>query len=259
MFYVGTAGYSYQDWVGPVYPPGTKKEEMLALYAREFPFAEINSTYYHLPGRKMIEAIASKTPAGFRFAVKTFQQMTHTRDAGEEIFKRFAGALEPLIRSEKMACVLAQFPYSFHNNRENRDYLRRFREMLPGLPVAVEFRNARWISRETFDLLKEEKLAFVCVDEPGIKGLIKPLAVVTAPPAYVRFHGRNTGNWYGHRESYQRYDYLYSGEELKEWLPRLYALRKQAGEVYVSFNNHYRGQAVANARMIRELIESAGI
>lgn len=171
MFYIGTAGYSYQDWVGNVYPAGTKKEEMLALYAREFPFSEINSTYYHMPGRKMIEAIISKTPSGFRFAVKAFQQMTHTREGGEELFSKFNSALSPLVHSDRLVCILAQFPYSFHNTRENRDYLRKFRELTPGLPVAVEFRNARWVCRETFELLKEEGLAFVCVDEPDIRGL----------------------------------------------------------------------------------------
>lgn len=259
MFYVGTAGYSYEDWVGVFYPAGTKKRDMLELYAREFPFAEINSTYYHMPGRNMIEGVVAKTPPGFRFAVKAFRQMTHARDGGKETFTRFAEALTPLVESGKLAFVLAQFPYSFHNTSENRDYLKMFRELMPGLPVAVEFRNQRWVCWDTFELLRKEGLAFVCVDEPGLKGLVKPVAVVTVPPACVRFHGRNAARWYEHRQPYERYDYLYSEGELREWLPRLAALREKAGEVYVSFNNHYRGQAVANARMIREMINSAGI
>ncbi|HOV79487.1 MAG TPA: DUF72 domain-containing protein, partial [Bacillota bacterium] len=188
MFYIGTAGYSYQDWVGAVYPSGTKKGDMLKLYAREFSFGEINATYYRMPGRKMIGGMAAKTPPGFRFALKAFQGMTHARDGGPEIFGQFADAVRPLSESGRLACVLAQFPYSFHNTQENRDYLKKFRELLPGLPVAVEFRNARWISGSTFELLKREQLSFVCVDEPDIRGLIKPLAVVTARPAYVRFH-----------------------------------------------------------------------
>jgi len=259
LFYIGTAGYSYRDWVGAVYPAGTKPGEMLELYAREFPFAEINSTYYHLPGRKMIAGLAAKTTPGFRFAIKAFQQMTHTRDGGAGVFLQFAGALNPLVEAGKLACILAQFPYSFGNTPENRDYLRRFRELLPGLPVAVEFRNQRWICQDTFALLREEGLAYVCVDEPDLKGLVRPVAVVTVPPAYVRFHGRNAARWYHHREAYERYDYLYAEDELREWMPHLTLLREKAGEVYVSFNNHYRGQAVANVRMIRELIGSAGI
>ncbi|BAF58927.1 uncharacterized conserved protein [Pelotomaculum thermopropionicum SI] len=259
MFYIGTAGYSYQDWVGTVYPAGTKKEDMLKLYAGEFNFSEINSTYYHLPGRRMTEALAAKTPPGFRFAVKAFQQMTHARDGGPEVFRRFAEALRPLAGSGRLACVLAQFPYSFHNTPENRDYLKKFRHLLPDLPVAVEFRNARWVAGETFELLREEGLAYVCVDEPALKGLVRAVAVVTAPFAYVRFHGRNAARWYDHKESYQRYDYLYTADELKEWLPRVAALREKAGEVYISFNNHYRGQAVANARMFRDMIGTAGI
>jgi len=259
LFYIGTAGYSYQDWVGIVYPDGTKKGNMLELYAREFPFAEINSTYYHLPGSNMIKGIMAKTPPAFRFAVKAFRRMTHDRDAGKETFVRFTEALAPLVDSGKLAFVLAQFPYSFHHTGENRAYLRRFREMLPGLPVAVEFRNFRWICQDTFEFLRNIGLSFVCVDEPNLKGLIKPLAVVTVPPAYVRFHGRNASRWYEHKESYERYDYLYAKDELEEWLPRLASLREKAGEVYVSFNNHYRGQAVTNARMIREMIDFAGI
>ena len=258
MFYIGTAGYSYRDWVGTFYPDGTKSSEMLARYAREFSFVEVNSTYYRLPDVRLMTGLAQKTPASFRFAVKAYRGITHERQNPSLDAGRFMAALKPLAEAGKLSCVLFQFPYSFHNTPANRDYLKFLREWCGEVPAAVEFRNRRWISGEVFSLLRNERLALVCVDEPPVKGLIKPLAVVTAPPAYVRFHGRNAGKWYEHTESYERYDYLYSSEELKEWLPRLKVLERAAGEVYVSFNNHFRGQAVVNARMMREIMDAAG-
>ncbi len=258
MFYIGTAGYSYRDWVGTFYPPRTKSGEMLACYAREFSFVEVNSTYYRLPDARLFAGLAQKTPASFRFAVKAYKGITHERQNAFLDTVHFLAALEPLAEAGKLACLLAQFPYSFHNTPANRDYLKFLREWCGDLPLAVEFRNSRWISGDVFALLKQEGLAFVCVDEPPVKGLVKPLAVVTAQPAYVRFHGRNAAKWYEHAESYERYDYLYTKEELEEWLPRLKVLAEAAGEVYVSFNNHFRGQAAANARMMREIIAGAG-
>ena len=121
--------------------------------------------------------------------------------------------------------------------------------------MAVEFRNDKWISEETFALLAENGLTFTCVDEPDIHGLVKPVATVTAATAYVRFHGRNTAKWYDHQESFERYNYLYSENELAEWTPRIRELEAKANKVFVSLNNHYQGQAVRNARMIREMLK----
>jgi uncharacterized protein YecE (DUF72 family) len=163
------AGYSYKDWIGPVYPPGTKNQDMLACYAEEFSFTELNFTYYRMPEPRQLHQMQTRTPPGFLFAVKAHQQMTHQREeATPETFAAFRRALDPLLANDKLACVLAQFPYSFHNTGENVEYLKRFREWLPELEIQVEFRNANWLVPETGAVLRDLSLGFVCVDQPRL-------------------------------------------------------------------------------------------
>ncbi|MGB9879159.1 MAG: DUF72 domain-containing protein, partial [Anaerolineae bacterium] len=135
MIYIGTSGYSYEDWVGPYYPTELPKTDWLAFYAREFQACEINFTFYRLPDARTLAAMADKTPAGFLFTVKATQELTHKREDNADLFPKFVHALKPLIETDKFGCVLAQFPYSFYPNRENRDYLKAFRDAMAGLPV----------------------------------------------------------------------------------------------------------------------------
>ncbi|MHB9093952.1 MAG: DUF72 domain-containing protein [Eubacteriales bacterium] len=255
MILIGTAGYSYPDWVGPVYPEGIKKGEMLEYYAREFMFTEINSSYYGMPNKYMMWNMVQKTPAGFQFVVKTHQSMTHQRTAGKEAYGQFREALQPVVEADKLGGVLAQFPFSFHCTKAHMEYLKWFAGQFAGMPVAVEFRNQKWVCDETFDLLAQNGLAYVCVDEPDVKGLVKPVTAVTAEVGYVRFHGRNAAKWYDHKESYERYNYLYSEDELAEWTPRIREMEAKSQKIFVSLNNHYQGQAVRNARMVREMLK----
>lgn len=258
MILIGTGGYAYEDWRGVFYPPDLPAREMLAFYAREFSFTEVNSTYYRLPNRFMLYHMAEKTPEGFGFFLKAYRTMTHERQEEAADFSAFRAALSPLLEGGRLLGVLAQFPTSFRATEANREYLRRFRSRLDGVPVAVEFRHREWITPETFQLLKEEGLAYVVVDEPAFKDLVPPVQWVTAPFSYVRFHGRNYKKWWHHAERSERYDYLYSREELAEWVPRLQELANRTEKVYVSMNNHRRGQAVINARMLRELLREMG-
>lgn len=255
MIFVGTAGYSYKDWKGVFYPEGLPDSDMLTYYAREFPFTEVNTTFYRMPNPFMLARMMAKTPEGFRFFIKAYQGLTHKREP--DLFPEFVAALQPLVGAGRLAGVLAQFPNSFRNKPENREYLARFREAMgPEIPVVVELRHREWTDDEsTFDLLSHHSLAFACVDEPQFKSLVPPVVRATSYPGYVRFHGRNYQKWWHHEHPDERYDYLYSEEELAEWVPRLHALEAQADTVYVSMNNHRRGQAVINGRMIRDLIE----
>jgi len=258
MIYVGTSGYSYDDWVGPVYPPDLPKKDWLSFYAQEFQTCEINYTYYRLPDAKTLAAMARKTPSGFIFTVKASQELTHGRDDPEEAFNAFGAGVAPLVDQGKLGCILAQFPFSFHATPENRDYLRRFRERLQGLPVVIEFRNRAWLEPQTSDLLRELDLGFCCVDEPRLKGLLPPIAVATSAIAYVRFHGRNAKKWWRHENAYERYDYTYSVEELREWEPKILDLDEQSEKTFVFANNHWQGQAVGTARQLRLLLVQAG-
>jgi len=228
MIYVGTSGYSYADWVGPYYPADLPKQEWLSFYAQEFQASELNFTYYRVPSPWTLERIAQKTPGGFIFTVKATQQMTHGREDNEKIFAQFCAALKPLQEADKFGCVLAQFPYSFHNNEQSQEYLRLFRERMGDLPVVVEFRNREWIKPEVFDLLRELSFGFCCVDQPRFESLIPPIAEATGPIAYVRFHGRNAAKWWRHDEAWERYDYTYTTEELAEWVPKIKKLDEQA-------------------------------
>jgi uncharacterized protein YecE (DUF72 family) len=252
--YVGTSGYSYDDWVGPVYPPGLDKKNWLSFYAREFNTTEINFTYYRMPNPWTLERMAAKVPDAFVFTVKATRELTHVREDTQELFPQFREALKPLIEAGKFGCVLAQFPYSFHNTPENRAYLRTFRERMGDLPVVVEFRNREWITEGVFELLREQGLGFCCVDQPRLRGLIPPIAEATAPVAYVRFHGRNAKKWWQHEEAWERYDYTYSDDELREWVPKIHHLEEEAETVFAFANNHWQGQAVGTARQLKALL-----
>jgi len=254
VIYIGTSGFSYKDWVGLYYPAGLPKSKWLTLYAREFQACEVNFTYYRLPDARTLAAMADKTPDGFLFTVKASRELTHEREGNEEAFPKFVQALEPLIERKKFGCVLAQFPYSFHAGAESRDYLKAFRELMAELPVVIEFRNARWLSAETFAFLEENNLGFCCVDEPRLKGLIPPVTEATSKVAYVRFHGRNAKKWWRHDEAWERYDYSYSKEELEEWTPKIRELDAKAENTFVFANNHWQAQAVDTARQLRLLL-----
>lgn len=257
MIRIGTSGYSYKDWRGTFYPDNIDKKEMLSYYAREFNFTEVNSTYYKMPNQYMIYNMMRKTPKNFTFVVKAFGGITHKRDNLKRDADIFLNSLIPLIEGKKLGCILAQFPYSFHKTPGNIEYLKRMREAFKDIPVAVEFRTAEWIDDKVFNLMERENLAFVCVDEPQIEGLLPPVAAATADIGYVRFHGRNAAKWYNHSEPYERYNYLYSKEELQEWVPKIRELAARTLMVFIAMNNHFNAQAVINARELLELIKTS--
>lgn len=200
MIRIGTSGFSYDDWAGPVYPKELPARDQLSFYAREFSTVEINVTYYRIPEARTVAGWVRKTSKDFLFSVKAFQGLTHEREQVD--YGPFVASLAPLLEAGKLGCVLAQFPYSFHATPENRDYLKRLREGLGDIPAVVEFRNAAWVREPTLDLLRTLGLGFCCVDEPRLPGLMPPVAVATGPVAYVRFHGRNSAKWYNHTEAW---------------------------------------------------------
>ncbi|MCI4335837.1 MAG: DUF72 domain-containing protein [Thermoplasmata archaeon] len=240
--WLGTSGWDYPEWVGRVYPPRDVSDR-LGFYAQRFAIVEVNSSFYRLPRVDVVASWARRTPKGFRFAAKFPQTITHERRlerTGEEL-ARFLAAIQPLRDAGKFAAALVQLPPSltFEPRRT-----RAFYESLPvDLPVAVEFREESWLDPASFDLLREFHLAYVIIDEP-----VLPVRVeVTAPFAYVRWHGHGHPTWY---------DYTYSTAELASWVPRLAQLSAQVDTVYGFFNNHFRGDAAVNCERLRE---SAGM
>lgn len=256
MIYIGTSGYSYDDWIGPFYEQNIKKGDMLLHYSKIFNFTEINSTYYKMPNRFMFFNMAKKTQDEFKFTIKLHGSMTHLRNADNLVYNEFNESLKPLIESNKLGCLVAQFPYSFHKSQQNMDYLKRIRENFKDIKLCVEFRNQEWMCKDVYNLMSDEELGFVCVDEPNIKGLIKPLAVVTSDIGYIRFHGRNSEKWYKHNEAYERYNYLYSQHELKEWMPNIKFVNENSKSTFIAFNNHFRAQGAVNASMLQRLLST---
>ncbi len=258
---VGTCGYSYKDWIGPLYPPKTAATEMLGLYARHFTTVEIDATYYRVLPQSTFESMAARTPDGFRFTAKLPSAGTHMPQPGQhhihEDVLAFRRNLEPLLDAGKFACVLAQFPNAFHPNEGTHSYLEMLRESLEGIPLVAEFRHREWQTDETLQLLRRLDVGLVNVDEPHFKTLFRESTDVTSSIAYVRFHGRNAKNWWrGTNES--RYDYLYEPAELEPWAQRIVDIsaNPEVKEVLAFFNNHARGQAVKNAELFEDMLKT---
>jgi uncharacterized protein YecE (DUF72 family) len=251
---VGTSGYSFADWVGPFYPPGTRSGDYLRLYAEHFPVVEVNATYYRMLDRDVIERMERKTPPGFRFVVKLHQSMTHEGATDRAIYRQFADSLVPFDAAGKLDGLLAQFPWGFRRTSENEAHLEAVRERLGETPLFVEFRHASWAGPDLGPFLESRRLGYCVVDEPALETLMPPVALRTAPDGYVRFHGRNERNWWGRGEG-DRYDYDYSAAELREWLARIQALAEQSRRTYLFFNNCHAGQAARNAKLMQELLK----
>jgi len=254
MIRIGTSGFSYKDWVGHFYPVGTVDRDRLRVYAEHFDAVEVNSSYYRIGHPRIYSPMAKKVPAGFEFVVKANQAMTHERELNREVFREFCESVGPLLDEGKFGCVLAQFPWSFKRTPENEAYLRTFRERIEPLPTVIEFRNLEWCEPDVFEVLRELGFGFCCVDEPRLKGLMPPVVTATSPLGYVRFHGRNAQKWWKQTEAWERYDYQYNEEELKEWVPKIESVAEETEKEYVFFNNHYQGQAATNAQMLLDLL-----
>jgi len=254
VIYVGTSGYSYADWKGRYYPAGLHQRDRLEFYAKEFSAVELNFTYYRIPTADQLRKYAAQTPTGFRFTVKAHQEMTHRRSGDPAPFVQLRIALKALQEKRKLGAVLLQFPQSFHNRTENRYYVQHCVHLLHDLPLVVEFRHSDWITKRTLSKLREWGVAFCNVDMPPLPGLLPKTTFVTGPIAYVRFHGRNAGQWYEHEHAWQRYDYTYSMEELEGWVPHLQEMDESAEDLYVFANNHWEGQAATTARQLRMLL-----
>jgi uncharacterized protein YecE (DUF72 family) len=254
MLYLGTSGFKFDDWKGRFYPEKLPDKDWLLYYGERFNALEVNSTYYRLLPPATFFHMANKVPESFLFTVKTYKSLTHERgEENEPDFAAFLESLQPLVEAKKFGCVLAQFPSSFHNTPGSRHYLSSFVEHFSGYPLVVEFRNREWLRDEVFNFLQEHQVGFCGVDEPQFRTLMPPLARLTSNLGYVRFHGRNYKDWWGGQKE-KRYDYLYSEEELREWLPRLRQLEREAEKTFVFMNNCYQAQAATNALQLQALL-----
>jgi len=250
---IGTSGYSYPDWKGPFYPAGLSDREMLPFYARRFPAVEINYTYYRMPSARTMAAIVAKAPE-LSFAVKLTGSITHEGKFSPRDADQFRDGVAPMVEAGVLGCLLAQFPWSFKYSQAALDFIGELAERLADLNLVAEFREAGWAVGGVYEALAALGLGFCNVDEPRLRGLMPPTDAVTSKIAYFRFHGRNAKNWWKHAEAAQRYNYLYSKQELEEWVPTIKKAAAKADKTYVFMNNHPLGQAVTNAQMLMEML-----
>jgi uncharacterized protein YecE (DUF72 family) len=297
---VGTCSWADESLSKYFYPPQVKgAEERLHYYTERFDTVEANSTYYRLPDREMVQKWADRTPDAFVMHVKAFGVMTRhpveveqlptdlredapldergrvdrpPREFRAEIFRRFHDALEPLRETGKLGGILMQFPPYVVPRPAAFDYLEWAQEQLGGDEMLVEFRHASWLDDEhrdeTLGFLERHGMTFVIVDAPktGGRNVLPTLVTTTSPTAYIRFHGRNAETWNKRvRSAAERFDYLYSEEELREWVEPLKELAGKSEVVYAMFNNNGRSttadgtiaQAPVNAQMLKGLLQQA--
>src|SRR5436190_8885128 len=281
---VGTSGWSYPSgkgtWNGVFYPRRRPKRfDELAYYAEHFDTVEVNSTFYGQPRADVCRTWAERTPRGFEFAVKLYQKFTHPRMFGERVSRdlplelrsqpgtvaalagfnqadldEFRRGIEPLAAAGRLGALLAQFPPSFKDTPDSRETLTGLLRAFRDYPVAVELRHRTWSDAigDTLSLLNAFNAAWVQIDEPKFRFSIRQnyLPNVTGF-YYMRLHGRNAAKWWKHERSEDRYDYLYSADELKEFSETAAATRALVKKTYLYTNNHFSAKSVANAAMIK--------
>ncbi len=265
---IGTSGWSYPKgegtWNGIFYPAKVKNE--LELYSRVFNTVEVNSTFYRLIDPRTARAWVEATPEDFEFAIKVWQKFTHRRmfkkATGDEPvvtqqdYDDFKRGINPIAEECKLGCLLVQFSEWFSRTPENQETLSSILSQFKEYPTAVELRHVSWgqDTSATRQLLASYGAGWAFIDMPEFRETIKQ-ELEPQKLVYVRFHGRNREKWRKHDAAEERYDYLYSKEELRPFAERIRELTGTGtAKVLVYFNNHARAQAPANALMMAQQI-----
>lgn len=257
---VGPAGWSYEDWSGIVYPAHRPRDFHEATYLAEyFDTIELNVTFYRPATVEMARGWLARVAANprFLFTAKLWQQITHEGELTEANVRLVRPGLDVLLAEGKLGALLAQFSWSFKNIPENRAYLKKLAGRLRDFPLVVEVRHASWNVPAFFEWLAERGLGFCNIDQPVIGRSLTPSERATAPVGYVRLHGRNYQEWFREREDdsgAERYNYLYSVEELQPWAERIRKVADAARLTFVVTNNHFHGKAVTNALQLIHLL-----
>jgi uncharacterized protein YecE (DUF72 family) len=257
---IGPAGWAYKDWAGYVYPqPRPKNFHPATFLAQYFDTIEINTSFYHPMqadhAAQWTERVSSNPR--FLFTAKLWKKFTHEHDATLADEREARAGLDVLHEANKLGALLVQFPFSFHRERETVEYLSRLLKRFSAYPLVVEVRHSSWNTPATFELLREHNAGFCNIDQPIIGRSLEPSTAATAPVGYVRLHGRRYDTWFTDDpavSSDERYNYLYSNEELRPWAERIRKVSKQAGTVFVITNNHYQGKGVVNALQLINIL-----
>lgn len=294
MIHVGTCSWTEKTLIqsGEFYPKTVKTAEgRLRYYANSFDTVEVDSTYYAIPDMRNTSLWVERTPEDFIFHIKVYGALTghgvDPKTLPKDIFNllpekdktekhvyirephllqviadRFKEALSPLKGADKLGVIVFQFPPWFYYKAANMDYILNCKELMHGLPVAMEFRHGSWLTSDRLDsllqFLRKHQLTYIAADEPqyGNLATVPFLPNVTSEIAYFRFHGKNSENWLKKGiETSLRFAYLYSDEELKEFVPRIHDVDKKAKVTYAMFNNCHGGFAMKNALRLKEMVK----
>ncbi len=262
---VGPAGWSYPDWSGFAYPIKKSKGFHEITYLAEFfDTVEINTSFYN-PVRAdhaklWVERVAANR--NFLFTAKLWQRFTHDPNASGEDEKLVRGGFDVLQSAGKLGAVLLQFPFSFHRTKGTVAYLDGVLKRFADYPLVAEVRHATWNVPEVFGLLRERGGGFCNIDQPVIGRSLEPSAQATGPVGYVRLHGRRYDTWFTDDAAipgYERYNYLYSEKELRQWATRVEKVADAARDVYVITNNHYQGKGVVNALQLISMLTKSKV
>jgi uncharacterized protein YecE (DUF72 family) len=280
-------------WNGVFYPASRgrpKGFDELSFYAEHFDTVEVNSTFYGQPRADVCRGWSERTPHGFEFSVKLYQKFTHPGMFKQQLshglskadprltfeepidgklldavarpnqadLDQFRAGIEPLAAAGKLGALLTQFPASFKDTPASRDTLGQLLRAFAGYRVAVELRHKSWSDRiaDTLALLNEFGAAWVQIDEPKFRFSIRQNYLPNVEGFYyMRLHGRNVEKWWRHEKSEDRYDYLYSAGELREFSDTADAARTLVKKLYLYTNNHFSAKSVANAVMIKQQLD----
>ena len=288
---IGTSGWAYPTgagtWNGVFYPPARERDpkfDELAYYAQHFNTVEVNATFYGQPRAHVSSSWTRRTPAGFEFSVKLYQQFTHPKMYTERLAHQletpagplstdalqalaapttadidaFKRGIAPLADDGKLGALLAQFPPSFVCGNPQLTALERLLRAFEGYSLAVELRHKSWSDRQhkVLGLLHAHAAAWVQIDEPKFASSIRQNLLPNARGLYyMRLHGRNAAAWWKHAKTEDRYNYLYSKGELQAFADTVGAVRQLVGRVYVYTNNYFSAKSVANAVVLKELLQ----
>jgi uncharacterized protein YecE (DUF72 family) len=270
QIYVGTAGWSYKDWEGIVYPAQIKKSQHPVEYmAQYFDMLEINTSFYgHIKPEwgKLWCRNARHTNPGFMFTAKLNRAFTHspiaviestsadTIHAGLDDERMAKAGLDSIAEENMLGAVLVQFPISFKNNNPNRDYLDALLDQFRQYPLVIEVRHNSWTNEGTLRYFAQKGVAFCNIDQPLLGKAVVPSELVTSPVGYVRLHGRNYEQWFDSDSNADRYNYLYNQEELKAWKTRVDSIAGKTQKTFVVTNNHFEGKAAVNALQLKSML-----
>jgi uncharacterized protein YecE (DUF72 family) len=260
---IGVAGWSYADWNGVVYSPREARGPgALAVIARLFDCVEINSSFYRYPAsssaEKWLRTVESHPE--FCFTAKVTRTLTHEARVDQETIRagarQLVDGLRPLIDSGRLETLLAQFPPFFRDGPAARARIEAIVEALRPIPTSVEIRHASFLSTSFLQFLERLDASFVNVDLPPGRDPFPTTAINTASIAYVRLHGRNSEAWFDRDAGRDaKYNYYYSREELEPWATRIREIAARTHRLYVITNNHFQGQAPANALDLMKLLD----